>query len=384
MIIGVPEELNPLDKRVPLIPDSVKKLVEQGAEIHIESGMGESCGFSDQDYEEAGAIIQKLRQDLLKQSDIILRLNKPPLEEIRQLKTDSIHVSYLDPFNEQELVDAFASANVTAISMEMIPRISRAQKMDALSSQANLGGYAAVILAADRLDNILPMMMTAAGTISPARVFIIGVGVAGLQAIATAKRLGARVEAFDTRPVVAEQVESLGAKFVHIDLGDTGETEGGYAKQLTAEQLELQRLGMKKVMSQSDIVITTAQVFGRPAPRIVTADMVDAMKPGSVIVDMAVETGGNVEGSQLGEEIEINGVRLIGLGALSSRVCRHASQMYSANLLNLILDFWSSESKSFEFDLEDEILKACVITHGGELVNDMILNARKNAKTQRA
>jgi NAD(P) transhydrogenase subunit alpha len=211
-------------------------------------------------------------------------------------------------------------------------------------------------------------------------VFIIGVGVAGLQAIATAKRLGARVEAFDTRPVVAEQVESLGAKFVQIDLGDTGETKGGYAKQLTSEQLELQRLGMKKVMSQSDIVITTAQVFGRAAPLIVTADMVEAMKPGSVVIDMAVETGGNVEGSKLGEEVEINGVRLVGLAALPSRVCKHASQMYSANLLNLVLDFWNTESKNFDFDLEDEILKGCVITHSGKLVNDMILNARKNAE----
>ncbi|HJO12656.1 MAG: Re/Si-specific NAD(P)(+) transhydrogenase subunit alpha [Gammaproteobacteria bacterium] len=379
MIIGVPKESNPTDRRVPLIPDSVNKLVKQGAEIHIETGMGEACGFTDQDYEKVGASIQRSGHNLLKQSDIILRLHKPSLKEIKSLKTGSIHVSYLDPFNEHELVDAFAAANVTAISMEMIPRITRAQKMDALSSQANLGGYAAVILAADRLDLSLPMMMTAAGTISPARVFIIGVGVAGLQAIATAKRLGARVEAFDTRPVVAEQVESLGAKFVQIDLGDTGETEGGYAKQLTEEQLELQRLGMKKVMAQSDIVITTAQVFGRAAPRIVTADMVEAMKTGSVIIDMAVETGGNVEGSKLDEEIEVNGVRLVGLGALPGRVCKHASQMYSANLLNLVLDFWSAENKSFEFDLADEILKGCVITHAGELVNDMILNARKNA-----
>jgi NAD(P) transhydrogenase subunit alpha len=380
MIIGVPKELNPSDRRVPLIPDSVKKLVKQGADVHVESGMGEASGFSDQDYEEAGASIQKQRKELLKQADIILRLNKPPLQEINQLKSGCIHISYLDPFNEQQLVDRFTEANVTALSMEMIPRISRAQKMDALSSQANLGGYVAVILAADRLDIILPMMMTPAGTISPARVFIIGVGVAGLQAIATAKRLGARVEAFDTRPVVAEQVESLGAKFVHIDLGETGETEEGYAKQLTAEQLELQRLGMKKVMSQSDIVITTAQLFGRPAPRIVTTDMVEAMKPGSVIVDMAVETGGNVEGSKLDKEIEIDGVRLIGLGTLPSRVCKHASQMYSANLLSLVLDFWNAESKSFEFNLDDDILQGCVITHGGELVNDMIINARKNAK----
>ncbi|MCB1615051.1 MAG: NAD(P) transhydrogenase subunit alpha [Pseudomonadales bacterium] len=305
-----------------------------------------------------------------------MRLRKPGLEEVGKLKKGSIHISFLDPFNEHELVDAFTEAGVTAISMEMIPRTTRAQKMDALSSQASLAGYAMVLLAADRLDKILPMMMTPAGTISPSRVFVIGAGVAGLQAIATAKRLGARVDAFDTRPVVKEQVESLGGKFVEIDLGETGQTEGGYAKALTEEQLELQKQGQKKVMAQSDIVITTAQLFGRKAPVVVTKDMLEVMKPGSVVVDLAVESGGNVEGSVAGEEVNIGGVRVIGLTNMPGRVAVNASQMYSANLHNLVLEYWDQESSSFQLNLEDDILKGCIITHDGALINDMIKNAR--------
>ncbi|MDH5737216.1 MAG: NAD(P) transhydrogenase subunit alpha, partial [Gammaproteobacteria bacterium] len=253
---------------------------------------------------------------------------------------------------------------------------TRAQKMDVLSSQANLAGYVMVMLAAGKLDRILPMMMTPAGTLSPAKVFVIGAGVAGLQAIATAKRLGARVEAFDTRPVVAEQVQSLGAKFVEIDLGETGQTKDGYAKQLTDEQLEMQRQGMKQVISQSDIVITTAQVFGRPAPRIVTADMVAAMKPGSVIVDMAVDSGGNVEGSEPDREVQIGGTTIIGISNLPSVVATDASQMYSSNLFNLVSEFWDTESKSFNLDLEDDIIQGCLITHQGNIVNETIKNLR--------
>jgi NAD(P) transhydrogenase subunit alpha len=218
------------------------------------------------------------------------------------------------------------------------------------------------------------MMMTPAGTIAPARVFVIGAGVAGLQAIATAKRLGARVEAFDTRPVVAEQVQSLGAKFVEIDLGDTGQTEQGYAKELTAEQVEKQKEGQKKVIAQSDVVITTAQVFGRPAPRIVSQDMVRAMQPGSVVVDMAVETGGNVEGSQLDEIIDVGGVKIIGQGNLPSEVARNASDMYSSNLFNLIDEFWDVEAKRLYLDPQDDIIKHCVITRDGAIVNETIKN----------
>jgi NAD(P) transhydrogenase subunit alpha len=278
----------------------------------------------------------------------------------------------MDPFNERELIEAFRQKGVTAISMEMIPRITRAQKMDVLSSQANLAGYAAVIVAAERIAKIFPMMMTPAGTISPARVFVIGVGVAGLQAIATAKRLGARVEAFDTRPVVEEQVKSLGARFVKIDLGETGQTKDGYAKALTKEQLQKQREGMAKVCAASDVVITTAQLFGRKAPLIITAEMVAGMARGSVLVDLAVESGGNIAGSQPDEEVDVNGVRIIGLANLPGKVAVNASQMFSSNMHALVDEFWDAEQKRFVLDVEDEIIQGCVITHKGEVVNQMI------------
>jgi NAD(P) transhydrogenase subunit alpha len=256
--------------------------------------------------------------------------------------------------------------------MEMIPRITRAQKMDVLSSQANLAGYVAVIIAAERIAKIFPMMMTPAGTISPARVFVVGVGVAGLQAIATAKRLGARVEAFDTRPVVEEQVKSLGARFVKIDLGETGQTKDGYAKVLTEEQLQKQREGMAKVCAASDVVITTAQLFGRKAPLIITDEMVAGMARGSVLVDLAVESGGNIAGSQPDEEVDVNGVRIIGLANLPGKVAVNASQMFSSNMHALVDEFWDAEQKRFVLDVEDEIIQGCVITHKGEVVNQMI------------
>lgn len=371
MIIGIPKETHPGEQRVALIPASVERLVKKGAQITVETGIGSTIGISDEDYTKAGAKISD-RASLLSSSDIIMRLRKPPLKEISQLAKGSIHISFLDPFNEPQLIEEFSKNQISAISMEMIPRSTIAQKMDALSSQANLAGYVSVIVAAERINKILPMMMTPSGTITPSRVFIIGAGVAGLQAIATAKRLGARVEAFDTRPVVEEQVHSLGAKFIKIDLGETGQTKDGYAKALTPEQIEKQRQGMAKVCSNADIVITTAQLFGRKAPVIVTKDMIDQMKPGSVIVDMAVESGGNVEGSKLDEEVDINGVRVIGLGNLPGRVAAHASQMYSNNLTNLIETFWDTEQKTFNLNLEDDIIKGCLITHQGASVNEAL------------
>ncbi|MDA1299598.1 MAG: Re/Si-specific NAD(P)(+) transhydrogenase subunit alpha [Proteobacteria bacterium] len=374
MQIAVPAETWANERRVALIPDSVKKLCGQGLSVTVQSGLGQHSGFTDDDYEAAGATVSADRNAVLSGGDIVLRVRKPSLEEIGQLKSGAIHISYLDPYNEKELIDALASRGATAISMEMIPRTTRAQKMDALSSQANLAGYVMVIAAAQRLNRILPMMMTPAGTLSPARVFVIGAGVAGLQAIATAKRLGAKVQAFDTRPVVAEQVASLGAKFVEIDLGDTGQTKDGYARELTEQQLEMQRQGMKDVISHSDIVITTAQVFGRPAPRIVTKDMVEAMSAGGVIVDMAVESGGNVEGSVADEVVDVNGVSIVGISNLPSEVPRDASAMYSSNLFNLVSEYWDPEASQFNLDLEDDILKGCVITHGGEIVNEAIKN----------
>jgi NAD(P) transhydrogenase subunit alpha len=376
MQIAVPAETHANEKRVALIPDSVSKLTKAGLTVEVQSGLGDHAGFSDQQYLDAGATVSNDRSALLANGDIVLRVRKPDIEEVAALKKGAIHVSYLDPYNEHELVDAMASHGVTAVSMEMIPRTTRAQKMDALSSQANLAGYVMVTLAASKLDRILPMMMTPAGTLKPAKVFVIGAGVAGLQAIATAKRLGAKVEAFDTRPVVAEQVRSVGAKFVEIDLGETGQTKDGYANALTAEQLEMQQQGMKEIISKSDIVITTAQLFGRPAPRIVSKEMVAAMQPGSILVDMAVESGGNVEGSKPDEIVDVNGVSIIGVSNLPSEVPRHASQMYSSNLYNLVSEFWDEEGQAFNLNLEDDILSGCVITHGGALVNETIKNLR--------
>jgi NAD(P) transhydrogenase subunit alpha len=374
MLIAVPRETWPGELRSALVPQNAKKLIDAGFEIAVESGVGGNAGFPDAAFSEVGVSIESDRQALLGRADIVLRVRKPAAEEVGLLKSGSLHISFLDPFNEKSLVDSLANQGVTAVSMEMLPRTTLAQKMDALSSQANLAGYVTVIQAAFHCPKIMPMMMTPAGTIAPARVFVIGAGVAGLQAIATAKRLGARVEAFDTRPVVAEQVQALGAKFVEIDLGDTGQTDQGYAKELTPEQIELQKEGQKKIISQSDVVITTAQVFGRPAPKIVSKDMVEAMAPGSVVVDMAVETGGNVDGSELDQVVDVNGVKLVGQGNLPSEVSKNASEMYSNNLFNLIDHFWDDEEKKLELDPDDEIIQGCVITRDGGIVNETIKN----------
>ena len=378
MKLCVPKELHPGETRAPLVPDHAAKLVKLGAQVEVEAGVGAGCGHADAAYAAAGATINTDRKALLAAADVVLRLRKPPADEVALLKSGSIHVSYLDPFNERDLVQSLAAQGVSAISMELVPRSTRAQKMDALSSQANLAGYVAVILAAQHSTKIFPMMMTPAGTILPSRVFVIGAGVAGLQAIATAKRLGAKVDAYDTRPVVEEQIRSLGAKFVKIDVGETGQTKDGYAKALTEEQIKRQRDAMKKVCSESDVVITAAQVFGRRAPILMTADMVAAMKPGSVIVDLAIETGGNVEGAAFDQVIERNGVKIVGLANLPGRVPVHASQVYSANLVGLCEEFWDKQTKQLTLKLDDEIIKGCLVTHGGKIVNEKLLPAKAN------
>ncbi len=377
MKIAVMKETFEGETRVPLIPPTVEKLIKLGAEVEIEAGLGTTCRYVDADYEKVGARVNNDKKGLLQSADVVLRLRKPPIEEVELMKKGCIHISYLDPFNELALVDKMRECSISCVSLEMLPRSTVAQKMDVLSSQANLGGYMAVIIGAEQLDKILPMMTTPAGTIKPARVFIIGVGVAGLQAIATARRLGARVEAFDTRPVVEEQVKSLGAKFVKIDLGETGQTKDGYAKELTPEQVQKQKEGMAKACAQADIVITTAQLFGRPAPRIVDRAMIAQMQPGSVIVDMAVETGGNVEGSEVGKIVEIDGVKVVGLANLPGLVPLTASQMYSSNLGNFIDHFWNKEEKIFNLNLEDDLIKGSLITHNGELFSEMYKSIMK-------
>mgnify|MGYP006423646347 CR=1 FL=1 len=372
MKLFLPKQKGLGETRVSMVPDGVKKLVELGAEIEIEAGLGESIMQQDDAYTSAGATVSADPNTSLRSADMVLSLLPLEDEAVATLKAGAILVSYLDPFFNLERVQKLADAKISAVCMEMIPRTTIAQKMDALSSQANLAGYVAVVIAVDKLDKILPMMMTPAGTLSPAKVFIIGAGVAGLQAIATAKRLGARVEAFDTRPVVEEQVQSLGARFLKVDLGDTGQTEGGYAKQLTEEQLEKQRQAMAKACAQADIVITTAQLFGRKAPRIITAEMVNGMQPGSVIVDMAVETGGNVEGSVAGEDVVVNGVTIIGATNLAGRVPIHASEMYSSNLANFVEHFWDKDAKRFNLNREDEIIEGALLTFDGDVVSEPI------------
>ena len=367
MRICITKETFPGETRTAIVPENVAKLVKRGAQVAIEAGVGAACGYSDADYAAVGAEVVRDRKTLLSSADMVLRLRKPPIEEVGCLKNGCVHVSFLDPFNESDLIQKLAGQGVSAISMEMIPRTTRAQKMDALSSQANLAGYVAVILAADHLNRVFPMMTTAAGTIMAAKVLIIGAGVAGLQAIATARRLGATVEAFDTRPVVAEQVQSLGAKFAKIDIGETGQTKDGYAKALTEEQLAKQREGMKKLCAAADVVITTAQVFGKKAPIILTADIVAARKKGSVLVDLPIESGGNVEGSVLNQVADRNGVKIVGLANLSGRVPAAASKVYSTNLLGLIEEFWDKEAQRFVLRLDDEIIQSCLITHDGQV-----------------
>ena len=359
------------ETRVSLTLESAKKFLDKGLDVSIEKSFAEHLGSSEKDFEDLGVKVSS-RDEGFSNAEIICSVRNISEEELEKIKAGTLLVSFLDPFNEKSLVKKIKEKNISAISMELIPRITRAQKMDALSSQANLAGYSAVIIASQELQKALPMMMTAAGTISPSKVFVIGVGVAGLQAIATAKRLGAKVEAFDTRPVVEEQVKSLGARFVKIDIGETGETDQGYAKELTSEQIEMQREGMKKVCATSDIVITTAQVFGRPAPTLVTSEMVSAMSQGSIIVDMAVGTGGNVEGSIPNETIDINGVKIVGNPNLPGELPFHSSQVYSSNIFNLIDEFWNEDEKNLKLDVSDEILSICLISHEKEYINKTI------------
>ena len=373
MRIFVPKETDPGELRAAVTPDAVQRYRrKEGAVVAVESGAGAGCHFSDDQYREAGAEVVADRTQELAKADVILRVRRPPDGEVPHMRKGAIHVSFLDPFNEPELIDALARQGVSAISVELVPRSTRAQKLDALSSQHNIAGYAMVVLAAERLGAVMPMMMTPSGTLQPARAFIIGAGVAGLQAIATAKRLGARVEAFDTRPVVEEQVRSLGAKFIKVDLGETGQTDQGYAQELTAEQLAKQRELMADTCANADIVITTAQLFGRKAPVVVSAEVLGRMKAGAIIVDYAVESGGNVEGSVAGQEIQVDGVTVVGLRNIPGRYAVSASAMYANNLYNYVDEFWDDDSKGVKLDRDDEIIAGSLVTHDGQMVNEMV------------
>lgn len=360
------------ETRTALIPADIKKLIGMGYGVTVQSGAGGKSGYTDDMYAEAGAKIVQTPEEGYAVSDIVVRVNKP--ESISGIRENTLHISSFDVFNETEEIKKYAEAGIKLVSLEMMPRTTLAQKMDIQSSQASLAGYYAVILAASRLPKIFPMMMTPSGTISPARVFVIGVGVAGLQIIATAKRLGARVEAFDTRPVVEEQVKSLGAKFIKIDLGEMGQTEQGYAKELTPEQVEIQRKAQAKVCSQSDVVITTAKVFGRKAPVLLTKDMLSQMKPGSIVIDMAVKTGGNVEGSDPERDVLLdNGVTIIGGDGLERFIPKDASDMFSGNIFAFLEHFWDAENKAFKLNTDDEIIKGCLITSDKKIVHERFI-----------
>jgi NAD(P) transhydrogenase subunit alpha len=369
MRIGVVRETAPGERRVALVPETVGRLAKAGNEIVVERGAGEASSFPDRMYTEAGAMIGDAWT-----AELVLKVAKPSDDELRRLREGAVLIAFLQPLTSPGLVRELARARITSLSMDAIPRITRAQSMDALSSQATVAGYKAVLLAAAALPRFFPMLTTAAGTIAPAKAFVIGAGVAGLQAIATARRLGAVVEAFDTRPVVKEQVQSLGAKFLEVDLGETGEGSGGYAKELSEEAHKKEVQLLAKAVKENDIVITTAAIPGRPAPKLITADMVRSMKPGSVIVDLAAETGGNTELTQAGKVIEVDGVRIDGTTNLPSTMPYHASQMYSRNIASLLALMLTKEGK-LHLDMNDDVIKGTVITKDGEVVHEQTKKA---------
>lgn len=378
LIVGVPKETEKHEKRVALVPDTVAKLIDRGLEVHIEKEAGLASNYLDSTYRDAGAEVIESRDRLFSSAEILLSIQTPPEDDLSKLKEGSVLVCFLWALQNPDTVSFLKSNGITSLGMDAIPRISRAQSMDALSSMSSIAGYKAALIGANELDRYLPMMMTAAGTIAPAKVLVLGAGVAGLQAIATAKRLGARVEAFDIRPAVKEQVESLGASFVEVpDLDEASETEGGYAKELAEDKQERQRQVIHEHAKKSDIIITTALIPGKPAPLLVTQAMVEDMQPGSVIVDLAAEQGGNCELTEEGQTIEVNEVKIVGPINLPSYLAHHASQLYSKNMMAL-LDHLLEEGKP-NFDFEDEITKNTTITHQGEIISPML---KENLKSE--
>ena len=371
MKVAVLKETRPDERRVALVPMGVRTLVKNGLEVVVESGAGDSSAASDSEYIEAGATIAGNASDAASGAQIVLGVNAPALTGIAE---GTILVSFMNPLGDADLVRGMASGKITGISMEMVPRITRAQSMDALSSQATVAGYKAVLMAADHLPKFLPMFTTAAGTIRPGRALILGAGVAGLQAIATARRLGAIVEAFDVRPAVKEQVESLGAKFLESEEEVVAEGEGGYAKELSADQHQKELDLIAGAIVESDIVITTAQIPGRDAPLLITEDMVKSMKAGSVIVDLASESGGNCALTRSGETVVAHGVQVLGPANIATLLPVHASQMYSKNIVTLISEFIDEEGK-LALDFENDVVGPSTVTHAGEIRNERVRDA---------
>jgi NAD(P) transhydrogenase subunit alpha len=365
--VAIPKERATDERRVALVPDTAAKLKAASLDVSVESGAGAGAYIADEAYEAAGVKVVKTAASLLGDADAVLKVQAPSTDEVALLKSGSVLISFLQPATQADVVKALAKRGVTAFSLELLPRISRAQSMDALSSQASAAGYKAVLMAAGRLGKFFPMMMTAAGTVAPARVLVMGAGVAGLQAIATARRLGAIVSAYDVRPAVKEEVQSLGGTFIELALeGQQG--EGGYAREQSEEFLRRQRELIGEHVAKSDVVITTAAVPGRRAPLLVTGDMVKAMHPGSVIVDLAAETGGNVELTQAGKDVDVGGVTIIGTRNVPSTMPLHASQLFARNVVNLLLHL--VKDGAITLDFQDEITKGSCVTHGGEIVNE--------------
>ncbi len=376
-VVAVTKEARGGETRVAATPETVKKLIAAGFSVTVESGAGAAASYPDADYEAAGAKLAKTAKDAITGADVLFKVRAPEAAEIAALKSGAIVAAALNPHQDKDTLAALAKAGVSAIAMEFIPRITRAQVMDMLSSQANLAGYRAVIEGAEAYGKALPMMMTAAGTIAPAKVFIMGVGVAGLQAIATARRLGAVVTATDVRPATKEQVESLGAKFLAVEDDEfkNAQTAGGYAKEMSAEYQAKQADLVSSHIAKQDIVITTALIPGRPAPKLVSAEQVASMRAGSILVDLAIEQGGNVVGAKLNETVvTANGAKILGHANLPGRIATDASALYARNLFALSGLFLNKEG-SFAPDLEDEILKAALVTHGGEIVHPSLKTA---------
>jgi len=381
MRIAVPRETTPGERRIALTPDAAAALAKSGPEVIVEAGAGEGAFYPDAAFETAGARIVPDASTLYGQADVVLKVQKPTLAEVDRLREGAVLVSFLQALNSPDLVQRLAARRITSFGMEGIPRISRAQKMDALSSQANISGYKAVLIAAESLAKFFPMMMTAAGTVFAARVLVMGAGVAGLQALATARRLGAQVWGYDVRAVVKEQVESLGAKFLELDLGVAdAEDKGGYAKALTADAARRQQELLAEKTKDFDVVITTALVPGRAAPRLVTAETVRGMRPGSVIVDLAAEAGGNCELTEPDKVVVTGGVTIHGPTNLPATMPVHASQLYARNVTELVREF--VKGGALALSLEDEVLKGACVTHAGEIVNEAVkatVAARKTA-----
>jgi len=373
MKLAIGKETATAEKRVAASPESVRKLIALGFDVSVESGAGLTAAVTDDMFAQAGAKIVQ-GADVYKDADVVLRVRHPAASEIAAMKNGAILLAQLSPYQEKEALQALAAQGVTAFAMEFVPRITRAQTMDVLSSQANLAGYRAVLEAAAAFGRAFPMMMTAAGTVPPAKVFIMGAGVAGLQAIATARRLGATVSATDVRPAAKEQVQSLGASFVMVENEETkaAETSGGYAKEMSDDYKRQQAELIAETIKKQDVVITTALIPGRPAPKLVTEEMVRSMKPGAVIVDLAVEQGGNCALSKAGEIVEVGGVTIVGHLNLPSRIAVDASALYARNLLNFLTPLVDKETKALKLNREDEIVKASMVTDGGQIVHPQL------------